>query len=248
MITGKRHEIILSLLKDYGVVNLSEFVKATESSESTIRRDLTCLEEKNLLKRVHGGATLINSKIKELSDIEKVDKNRIEKILIAKYAATLVKDGECIFLDAGTTTLNLIKHIKSKNVIVVTNGLTHINALISEGINAYMLGGKVKESTKAVIGTSAIEQLKDFRFDKCFMGSNGVHLKFGCTTPDPEEAVLKKQVIKLSRESFVVADYSKFGEVSFMKFANLDEVQLVTNYNEENLQEYKDKTIVKVVE
>ncbi len=248
MITEKRHEIILSLLKDYGVVNLNEFVKATESSESTIRRDLTCLEQKNLLKRVHGGATLINGKIKELSDIEKVDKNRTEKILIAKYVAPLIKEGECIFLDAGTTTLNLIKHINSKNVIVVTNGLTHINALISEGINAYILGGKVKGSTKAVIGTSAIEQLKDFRFDKCFLGSNGVHLNFGCTTPDPEEAALKKQVIKLSRESFILADDSKFGEVSFMKFANLNEVQIITNYKEDNLQEYKDKTIVKVVE
>lgn len=247
MITEERHEIILNLLKEYGVVKLSEFVKATKSSESTIRRDLTYLEERNFLKRVHGGATLIKGRLIELSDLEKIDKNKEQKNLISKYVASLVKDGDCIFLDAGTTTLNVIKYLNSKDIMVVTNGLSHINGLISKGINSYILGGKVKEKTKAVIGTSAIEQLRNFRFDKCFMGSNGVHLKFGYTTPDPEEAALKKQAIHLSRESFVLVDDSKFGEISFMKFADLKEIQIVTNYNEDNLQEYKDKTIVKVV-
>ena len=141
----------------------------------------------------------------------------------------------------------MIKYLKDKNIVVVTNGLSHVEALIENNISCFVLGGKVKQKTKAVVGYEAISILNRYRFDKCFMGSNGVHSVHGFTTPDPEEAMIKESAIKASNNIFVLADESKFGEVSFTRFAQIEEATIITN-GAEHLTQYQDKTTVKVVE
>ena len=101
MITEQRHQLILQLIKEREIVKISELVEATNTSESTIRRDLNILEEENYIKRLHGGATLVKNKVEELSYKEKASKSTEQKRKIGEYAASLVKDGECIYLDAG---------------------------------------------------------------------------------------------------------------------------------------------------
>ncbi len=132
----KRHEIILNLLKLKGFVSLTELLEATESSESTIRRDLSYLESINLLKRVHGGAKSLANVSKELSYNEKSSKSIHEKRAIAKYATSLIEDGDCIFVDAGTTTYELIDYLEGKDILVVSNGLSHIDTLIQKILSA----------------------------------------------------------------------------------------------------------------
>ncbi|TPF98405.1 DeoR/GlpR family DNA-binding transcription regulator, partial [Clostridium perfringens] len=175
MLSEKRHEIILNLLKLKGFVSLTELLEATESSESTIRRDLSYLESINLLKRVHGGAKSLANVSKELSYNEKSSKSIHEKRAIAKYAASLIEDGDCIFVDAGTTTYELIDYLEGKDILVVSNGLSHIDTLIQKNIKCYVIGGNIKISTKAITGCDALMCLSKFRFDKCFIGANGVH-------------------------------------------------------------------------
>ncbi|MCH1625926.1 DeoR/GlpR family DNA-binding transcription regulator [Ferdinandcohnia quinoae] len=244
MLTPERHQIIVDLLKQKGVVKLQELVERTDSSESTIRRDLMQLEEANKLKRVHGGAELIQGKRSEPSYQEKSAKNLQQKEMIAKYAASLVNDGDSIFLDAGSTTMQMIPYLNQKDITVVTNGVNLIEELLEKEITTYLIGGMVKKRTKALIGSGAITGLKGYRFDKCFIGVNGIDLHYGYTTPDPEEALLKQTAMSLSREKYIVADHSKFGEVSFAKIAELQEAVIITD---KVINKYSEYTKIKVV-
>lgn len=247
MLTEERHNIILELLKETGIVKINELVEILDTSESTIRRDIIFLESINALKRIHGGATLPKRRLNEPSYSEKEIQSVEEKKSIARYAASLIEEGDSIYLDAGTSTYEMIQYIDKASIVVVTNGLNHINALVDRDINAYILGGKIKNITKAVIGSDALKSLEKFRFDKCFLGINGVHIELGFTTPDSEEAILKENAIKHSRQTFVLADESKFGEVSFVKVADLKNAVIITNTKTENYEEYNKKTKVKVV-
>ncbi|MDT8860920.1 DeoR/GlpR family DNA-binding transcription regulator [Alkalihalobacillus sp. MEB130] len=229
MLTIERHQLILSLLKDRVTVKIQELVDETNSSESTIRRDLNDLEQAKKLKRIHGGATLLQKKLDEPTIAEKTIKNSQEKKRIAERAASFVEDGDCIFLDAGTSTIEIIPFLKEKEVVVVTNGLTNISALLDLGIETHVIGGLVKSGTRAFVGRSAIQTLETFRFDKAFIGVNGVTLDDGYTTPDPEEAFIKESAMKRARQSYVLADHSKFGEVSFCKFRNVEDATLITS-------------------
>ncbi|MBA4543302.1 MULTISPECIES: DeoR/GlpR family DNA-binding transcription regulator [Thermoactinomyces] len=245
MLTPQRHQLILTMLKQQGVVKVQELVDATQASESTVRRDLIELEKLKLLKRVHGGAALLQGKGSEPSIAEKFAKNLEEKKAIARHAATLVEDGDCIYLDAGSTVGELIPYLSGKQIVVVTNGLSHLDRMDATNIKCHILGGMVKASTKAVIGSMALDQLRHFRFDRCFLGVNGIHPEMGYTTPDPEEARLKRLARTLSGQTYVLADQSKFAEISFAQFAEIEEAVLVTSrIPEESRAAYENKTYV----
>jgi DeoR family transcriptional regulator, fructose operon transcriptional repressor len=243
LLTPERHRIILDVLQQSTVAKIQDFVEATSSSESTIRRDLSQLEQEKKLKRVHGGASLLTQKRDEPSISEKSTKSFKEKEEIAKRAADLICKGDCIYLDAGTTTAQMVNHIKEKNITVVTNGMTLLESLIDADIETYLVGGLVKKTTRALIGRGAMEGLAQYRFDKCFIGVNGIHLEHGYTTPDPEEAMVKKLAIQLSQQVYILADHTKFQEATFAKIADLNEATIITNSNENDyLIEYKRKT------
>jgi DeoR family fructose operon transcriptional repressor len=247
MLTIERHSIILNILKTKEIVSIQELVTDTKTSESTIRRDIIQLEEKKLLKRVHGGAARLQGSIKEANLHEKSTKNLTGKDQIARFAADLVESGECIYLDAGTTTQQMIQYLPP-DIVVVTNGITHIEPLLNKGIKTYLAGGFVKENTGAMIGKGALTGISQYRFDKCFLGVNGIHPRYGFTTPDPEEASMKQQALKLSRKVYVLADDSKWGEISFAEVAPLSEAVIITNNIDEEIRlEYEEKTELKVV-
>ncbi|QTN01545.1 DeoR family transcriptional regulator [Sediminibacillus dalangtanensis] len=248
MLTPERHQLIVQQIAKHGTVAIQDLIKLTAASESTIRRDLSELENQNKLVRVHGGAASRQTISQELSIPEKTTKNLQEKKRIAAEAALLVEPDEYIYLDAGTTTFEMIPHLKNKNITVVTNGLTHLDALSAQQITTYLTGGLVKHKTRALIGRGAQIGLQSYRFDKCFIGVNGIDLAYGLTTPDPEEALIKQQALQSAQQCFVLADYTKFGQVSFSKIADLEEVFLITNKMKEDvLSPYQDKTNIKVV-
>lgn len=245
MLTPERQQKILKLVQKQDIVKLQDFVDATGASESTIRRDLSQLEEMNKLKRVHGGAARIHQKAEEPSILEKSSINLYEKQLIAKAAAELVNEGDCIFLDAGTTTFQMIPYLENKQITVVTNGFAHIQSLMDKGLTTYIVGGFMKNKTGAIIGSKASQSLMEYNFDKAFIGANGVHPKSGYTTPDPEEASVKNLAVKLANETFILADSSKINEVAFAKIVPLQSGTLITNQCEELLTvKYKDITTV----
>jgi DeoR family transcriptional regulator, fructose operon transcriptional repressor len=248
LLTPERHRKIIEKLSEKQIVTIQELVEATSSSESTIRRDLSQLQKGKKLKRVHGGASLFHQKGEEWSVKEKAVKNLDEKSKVAEYAAGLIKDGDRVYIDAGTTTLQMIQHLKGKDITVVTNGVSHIEALTEAGIPTYLTGGFVKLKTKALVGSGALNGLSTYRFDKCFIGVNGIHIEAGYTTPDPEEAAVKQLAISLSQDAYILADRSKFNEITFSKVAELDEAIVITNELEEDVScDFQDKTEVRVV-
>ncbi|MEH7234577.1 DeoR/GlpR family DNA-binding transcription regulator [Bacillus sp. JJ1562] len=249
MLTPERHQLILLLLKEHGVVKLQELIDRTNSSESTIRRDLVQLENENKLKRVHGGAALVQGNRTELSYIEKKAKNIKEKMAIAKFASQFIKEGDSLYLDAGTTTQELIPFLDYDGLTVVTNGVNLIEPLLEKGIATYLIGGIIKPQTKAMIGSRALSSLNLYRFDLCFLGVNGIDLKYGFTTPDPEEALIKQTAMGLAKERFILADHTKFNEVSFSKISSLKDAVLITDDGlaKNELTSYRDHINIKVV-
>ncbi|KGM45764.1 DeoR/GlpR family DNA-binding transcription regulator [Neobacillus niacini] len=247
MLEPERHQIILEALKVKNSVKLQELVELTNSSESTIRRDLIQLEQGKFLKRVHGGAARLQGKLQEPSMTEKSSKNLQAKRQIAQYAGGLVNEGDCIYLDAGSTIYEMIPFLPD-NIVVVTNGLSHASELLEKNIKTFLIGGFAKPTTKAMIGRGALDSLEHYRFDKCFMGVNGIHSQFGYTTPDPEEAMVKQLAISLSSEAYVVADESKFSEVAFAKITDLHLATIITNeLDPDTKDQYHSKTKIKVV-
>lgn len=244
IITEKRHELILEELSHKDFLTLQELIDRTGCSASTIRRDLSKLQQLGKLQRVHGGAMLKENRMVEANLTEKLATNLDEKKMIAKIAANQINDNECLFIDAGSSTLELIKYIQAKDIIVVTNGLTHVEALLKKGIKTIMLGGQVKENTLATIGSSAMEILRRYCFDKAFIGMNGLDIELGLTTPDEQEALVKQTAMSLANQSFVLMYHSKFNKVYFARVPLLESTTIITSekaLNQESLKEYQQK-------
>ena len=231
MFTEERYNIILQELNAKGIVSVTELVELLDASESTIRRDLNSLHNDGMLKKIHGGAISIGDNTSKHDYKVNVRKtlNTEEKHQLAKYAASLIENDDVIYLDAGTTTEAMIDYIQSDRILVVTNGIVHAKKLLEKGVKTFILGGEVKAVTEAIVGSSAVDDLKKYNFSKGFFGTNGVNNKSGYTTPDVNEAMVKREAIKRSMESFILADESKLDEVSFITFANISDSTLITS-------------------
>ena len=209
-------------------VRLDDLVSLLDTSESTVRRDLDELESERKLHRVHGGAELPHSLQEEFTNQQKSIKNIQEKMQVARKAASLISNDDVIFVDAGTTNELLLGYLNQDNLTVVTNSIHHAAKLVDKNIQTIIIGGHVKKSTDASIGAVAYEQIKQLNFDKAFLGLNGIDEEF-LTTPDMEEAVIKKTVIKNARKSYIVTDSSKIGRVSFAKVDKIENATIITN-------------------
>lgn len=249
MLTEERQKAILQQLEVKDIIKSQDLMQLLNASESTIRRDLQELEDAGLLLRVHGGAKKKQELSKELNMMEKSFKNIQQKQAIARLAAAEILEEEIIYLDAGSTTFEMIPFLKGKKITVVTNAVQHAATLTEAAIPIILLGGRIKLSTKAILGATALQQLSQLHVNKAFMGTNGLHSEFGYTTPDPEEAAIKQAAFRCSEEVFVLADHSKFNKIAFSKVADLKQATLITDKaDSESLAPYKKKTIVKEAE
>ena len=247
MLTQERYQMILQILNEKNAVTVSELAQAIGTSESTIRRDLNSLDDMGKLNKVFGGAT----SIRQTTGISEDTVSSREAIMsdnknaIAAYSATLIKDDDFVYIDAGTTTSRLIDYIANYKATYVTNGISHARKLIQKGLTAYIIGGKMKPATEAVVGAKGIESINNFNFTKAFMGANGIDIDTGFTTPDIEEALIKEAAIKKSYMSFVLADHTKFGRVFPVTFSKLKKCCIITDILAD--KRYADKTVIKEV-
>ncbi|WP_246092677.1 DeoR/GlpR family DNA-binding transcription regulator [Terrilactibacillus laevilacticus] len=249
VLTPSRRHLILSLINEKNLVSIRELAEWTQCSEATIRRDLSYLEKENKLKRFHGGAQSILSPNVETSLGARRVRNVEQKKAIAEFAANLVEPGDCIFLDAGTTVVNMVEFLRH-NIIVVTNGLSIIEQCVDIGIPTYSIGGRIKTLTSAFVGKGALDGLAHYHFDKCFMGMNGIDTTYGFTTPDPDEGLIKQKVMSLSDVCYVLADQSKFDQVTFSSVNPLNKAVIITNNrkNSKKLLKYQQITRIEAVE
>ena len=247
MLTQERYQSILSMVNEKNAVTVSELAELLEISESTVRRDLTALDELGKLKKVFGGATAITKTEGVYEDNVSLREHLMsaEKTEIAKYSATLINNTDFVFIDSGTTTSRLIDFIENNQATYVTNGIVHARKLVQKGLNAYLIGGKVKAATEAVVGAEGIANLKNFNFSKAFMGTNGIDVAAGFTTPDIEEAMMKEAAVKKAYMAFVLADHSKFRRVFSVTFSQLKTCCIITDSVPDN--RYAKETVIKEV-
>lgn len=245
MLSQKRYDLILDLINERNTVTVAELAKELDTSESTIRRDLTALDQLGKIRKFFGGASKLNEGFIEDEVSVKEAQMHEEKTAIAKYAATLINDKDFVYIDAGTTTSRLVDFITNKTATYVTNGITHGRKLIHRGLNAYIIGGRIKPTTEAIIGAEGIANLKNLNFSKAFIGANGIDLQAGFSTPDIEEALIKQTAIEKSYTSFVLADHTKFRRVFPITFSELRKCCIITDSLPDN--KFSKETIVKEV-
>jgi DeoR family fructose operon transcriptional repressor len=236
----ERKNEIINLLKEQGNVKVSELSKTYKVSEVTIRKDLQELEEEGQVKRVHGGAILSHNTKFEPTFFEKTGKLADEKVLIGRLAASMIEGGDTIALDAGTTTLQIAKHIIAKNITVITNSLDVALELSDrEGVEVIVIGGSLRTQTRALVGPMANIALENLVVDKAFIGVNGISIQYGITTPNIVEAVTKKQIIKSAKMTIVVCDHEKFDLVSFAKITDIKNVDFVITDGQLTEEQYE---------
>ena len=232
MLTEERHSIILEQVKQNKSVTLTELCELLGASESTIRRDLTTLDERGLIKKVHGGAISTDDRSLNLVEHDVESKSKLfteEKIAIARYAASLVDDGDFVYIDAGTTTEKMIDFLPDKKVTFVTNAFVHAKKLAQRGFKVYIPAGEIKVTTEAIVGAECVSSLQGYNFTKSFIGANGISLSAGITTPDRNEASVKSAAVQNSKTIYVLADHSKFNQIASITFAQLGRVKIITD-------------------
>ncbi len=251
MLSEERQGKIVSLINENKSMTVQMLMKILNASESTIRRDLSELNDKGLIEKVYGGAMAkdVTFSGKDEAVNIRMEQNREEKILIAKYAASLVCDDDFVYLDAGTTTEFMIPFITAKKAVFVTNGFSHARKLSEAGFVTYILGGEVKFPTEAVVGEEAVLMLFKYHFTKGFWGTNGISLSSGFSTPDVKEALIKQMSMSRTREKYILGDSSKFSKISCVTFGDFSDATILTNGLENNLSTYRSyKNIVEVKE
>ena len=200
MLAEERFALILNLLAEKRTATVQELCEALNASESTIRRDLTELARQGRLNKVHGGATLPDGQF--LADEPTMAAKEAlavgQKRSIAQAAADLIRAEDFIYIDAGTTTLAMVRALSGPALEAhyVTNGIAHARLLAQKSCHVCVPGGLLRPRTEAIIGAAAITALQQFNFTKAFIGANGVALNVGFTTPDPEEAAVKAVAVR----------------------------------------------------
>lgn len=249
MLQQERFQIIKDEVRRQSAVTVHDLAIMMNVSESTVRRDISSLDDAGEIKKVFGGAVAIDKTTdkgiiaRESGMAEKSMLFVEEKRAIGKYAASLIEDDDFIFIDAGTTTGFLIENLENRKATYVTNGMRHAIRLSELGFRSYILAGQAKYLTEAIAGTLACESMRRYGFTKSFIGTNGIDIKKGLTTPDIEEAMVKEEAVRRSAEAYILTDSSKFGAVSSVSFADIGNVTIITDKCPDKKYEKKAKII-----
>lgn len=232
MYAEERQRWIVEQARADGRVEVAALAEELSVTTETIRRDLTTLERHALLRRVHGGAIPIERLGFEPALAARVGVLAAEKERIARLALQELPEEGAILLDAGTTTARLADALPAdRELVVVTNSLPIAMSLsVRPNLTVLLLGGKVRGRTQAAVDAWALQALADSYVDVAFVGTNGISIERGLTTPDTTESAVKRAMIRAARRSVVLADHTKVGQDHLSRFAGLDEVdRLITD-------------------
>ena len=229
MYATERQQEILTKARLDGRVEVKDLAEALDVTPETVRRDLTALERRGLLRRMHGGAIPVERLGIEPAVADREGRMAGQKERIAKAALDELPDGGAIILDAGTTTIRLAELLPTdRELTVVTHSLPVAMLLATRPtITLHLLGGTVRGRTLAAVGTWAERAMADVFADVAFLGTNGITVERGLTTPDMAEAAVKRALVAAARRVVVLADHTKFGRTDFAQVAPLPAVDTV---------------------
>lgn len=224
----------LSIMKDiqeHGQADINELAIKYKVSTMTIRRDLAKLSEDGMVTLEYGGAVLNNGAFVEYSMHMKEAEFLKEKQQIAKECASYIKEGDAVFLDAGTTVCEVAKCIAHrKNITVMTHSLLVANILSGSEINLIMCPGQFRKKSMAYMGQFTDDFIDMFQVDKLFLGVEGIDLEQGLSVPNIEDGITKRHLIKHAKWTTCLVDHSKFDQICYHKICDLEEIdQLITD-------------------
>jgi DeoR family transcriptional regulator, fructose operon transcriptional repressor len=240
MIRYERKRLIIELLGKSDVAYIADLAEVTGASDSTVRRDIDDLVKEGEVVALRGGAVRLNQRMTELPTAVKALINKDEKTAIAAAAARQVSDGESIYIDAGTTALQMIPFLTGLNLQIVTSN-THLLTLVPDpGIRVTVLPGEYLANTGSIVGSLTEDLLRRMFFDKAFIGASGVSARSGISTFDVREAMKKQIVHANSTQSFVLLDHTKFDKSSTYQALKISETVIVTDAYHQLLASAKD--------
>lgn len=232
MTADERRQILTEFLARRGFADLSVLVAEVGVSESTVRRDLSQLEEEGVVRRTHGGAVFVSDRFSALNYAARESTMVDQKQAIGRAAAGLVQDGEAILLDGGTTTFQIARELMTRSLQVVTNSLPIANLLGSSNtIELVFVGGYIYPRTGVALGPIARQALASLRFSKVFMGAAGI-TEEGLYNANVLLVEAQEQMMSSADEVVVVADHTKFGRRSLARLCGLDRIGRVVSDTE----------------
>ncbi len=231
MFAEERQQAIAELVTQHGRLSVTDLAVRFTVTTETVRRDLSVLERAGLVRRVHGGVipanavTVLEVAIQDRDAAQGEQKDRIAEAALA----FLPTGGGSVLLDAGTTTARLASRLpRDRNYTVFTNSVPIASRLAAhDNIELHLLPGRVRLTTQAAVGEETVRALSSLRMDVAFMGTNGLSLSHGLSTPDLGEAAAKRAMLASARQVVVLADSSKIGHESTVRFAELDQVDVL---------------------
>lgn len=225
----ERQEAIAQILKEKKKVTVSELARRFGLSESSIRRDLTRLEQKGQAKKVYGGAILASTTQHEPNYQERLSRRLREKSAIAEYAVKMLRPEQAILLDSGTTAMQIALRLpQNMNLTVVTNGLAIFEALCKhKGLSLFMLSGRYRPSSRDLVGPMLVNAVKQFAVDIAFLSVDGFDAEYGLSTTDHEVAEVTQAAMSIATQCVVVCDSSKGGRRAFAKICPINNVDLI---------------------
>ena len=227
----ERRALILRMLEQQEEVQVTELSNLTGISEVTIRKDLTILQNRHLLLRTRGGA--MRKPIENQSEDTTIAKKRMfnfkEKERIGEEAVKLIKEGDLIMLDSGTTTLEVARHLdKFQHLRIITNAMNIATELMNyKRFDVVLLGGNVRVNSHSMVGPLALSVLRNFSRYKLFLGVDSFSIENGVSTPNLEEALLNQLMIQQADKVIAVFDSSKFTQRSFVHIADAKELDCI---------------------
>ena len=231
MLQKERQNKIIELLKQQKTVKIKELAELFDVSIITIRRDFDILEESGVIKKIYGGAMLVETTPAEIVQpffSARIEKHRAEKLLVASAAAALVQNGDTIVLDIGTTCFEVAKQLKKhSDVTVLTNSLPILNELVGTDLTVYSLGGLLRSGELALCGSVAMNSLKDFCVNKAFISAAGITLENGLTNHNRDNAKLCAAIVDRADQTILVTDSSKFDRNAFAVVGPLECVDTI---------------------
>lgn len=220
-----RQQQILDRMALSGDVKLAELKETFEVTDMTLRRDLEKLEQLGMLRRTLGGAILIG---KDIALLERTGVLMNEKMKIGLRAVQFIQPGDSIFIDGGSTTLQVAKCLRpNMNLTVVTNALNIAAELQGKQISTIVIGGILLEKTSTLVGPLACDSLAKLAFDRVFIGTTGATVKHGLSNSNMHEAEIKRFVIEQAAEVMIVMDHTKFGKKDLFSFASLSAIDRI---------------------
>lgn len=229
LMPAERRNQIRAIIRERGSVRVVELSELFEVSGLTIRRDLELLEREDVLERTHGGAVCSQRMRRPPLYTEKGRLHPEEKRKIGAAAASLVEDGDTLLVGSGSTTLQIFQHLGAyNNLRVMTTNMGAVPEMHGMDLDLIMIGGQYTAQSNSVIGPLATLGLRQVYANKCFIGVDGISLKYGLTNPLFQWAEVLRLMIERTRgEVVVVADHSKFGVVADFVIAAIEQVDVL---------------------